>query len=71
MQRKETGAWLTVPPVSSLGLRLEDDAVRMGIGLCLGVPLCSAHTCNQVDVRGTRPWFTLSRNQESIHAMLH
>ena len=57
VQRKETGAWLSAPPVSSLGLRLEDDAVRIGVGLRLGVPLCSAHTCtlcgNQVDVKGT------------------
>lgn len=57
VQRKETGAWLTAPPVSSLGLRLEDDAVRIGVGLRLGTPLCSAHKCtlcgNQVDDRGT------------------
>ena len=57
VQRRETGAWLTAPPVSSLGLRLEDDAVRIGVGLRLGTPLCSAHKCtlcgNQVDDRGT------------------
>ena len=57
VQRKETGAWLTAPPVSSLGLRLEDEAVRIGVGLRLGLPLCTAHKCtlcgNQVDVHGT------------------
>ena len=57
VQRRETGAWLTAPPVSSLGLRLEDDTVRTGVGLRLGTPLCSAHKCtlcgNQVDDRGT------------------
>ena len=57
VQRKETGAWLTAPPVSSLGLRLEDEAVRIGVGLRLGLPLCSVHKCtlcgNQVDIHGT------------------
>ena len=57
VQRRETGAWLTAPPVSSLGLCLEDEAVRIGVGLRLGLPLCTAHKCtlcgNQVDIHGT------------------
>ena len=57
VQRKESGAWLTAPPVTSLGLRLEDETVRIGVGLRLGVPICSTHKCtqcgDQVDVYGT------------------
>ena len=29
VQRKESNAWLTAMPASSLGLRMEDDAVRV------------------------------------------
>ena len=58
VQRKESGAWLTAPPVSSLGLRIEDEVVRIVVGLCLGrTPLCIAHRCNvcgnQVDISCT------------------
>ena len=57
VQRKESGVWLTAPPVASLGLRLEDETVRIGVGLRLGVPICSTHKCtqcgDQVDVYGT------------------
>ena len=52
---KESGAWLNVLPISSLGLRMDNDAIRVAVGLHLGVPLCRPHTCNhcgaQVDVQ--------------------
>ena len=56
-RRTEAGAWLSAPPVSSLGLQMEDDTVRIAVGLRLGAPLCSPHTCTQcgyeVDASGT------------------
>ena len=56
-RRKEAGVWLCAPPVSSLGLRMEDDTVRIAVGLRLGAPLCSPHMCTQcgyeVDASGT------------------
>ena len=42
---KESGAWLNAPPITSLGLRMDDELVRIAVGLCLGVPLCHYHTC--------------------------
>ncbi len=54
--RKESGAWLSALPCPSLGLALDDDSLRIAVGLRLGTPLCHPHTCicgEPVDDRGT------------------
>ena len=43
---KEPGASLNVLPISSLGLRMDDNTIRVAIGLRLGVQLCRPHTCH-------------------------
>ena len=52
-----SGAWLNSLPISSLGLRMDDDTVRMAVGLRLGAQLCKPHTCQhcgaQVDQLAT------------------
>ena len=43
-------------PLATVGLRLENEAVRMAVGLRLGLTLCRPHTCPcgaQVDALGT------------------
>ena len=35
---KESGAWLNVLPISSLGLRMDDDTVRVAVGFRFGAP---------------------------------
>ena len=41
----ESGAWLNAPPVSSLGLRMSNETVRIAMGLRIGAPLCLPHNC--------------------------
>lgn len=40
-----SGDWLKALPISSCGLRLDDEAVRVAVGLRLGTSLCEPHTC--------------------------
>ena len=42
---KESGAWLKAPPISSLGLRMDDECLRIAIGLRLGCQLGLPHVC--------------------------
>ena len=42
---KESGAWVNALPISSLGLRMDDDTVRISVGLRLGTTLCRPHAC--------------------------
>ena len=46
---EESGAWLNALPSSSLGLRMDDDAVRVAVGLRLGSVLCRPHTCQHCE----------------------
>ena len=51
-----SGDWLKAVPITAVGLRLDDDAIRIAVGLRLGTPLCSPHPCScgdLVDARGT------------------
>src|SRR6218665_187377 len=43
------GDWLLAKPIASCGLKLDDETVRVSVGLRLGTNLCEAHTyvCGQ------------------------
>ena len=52
-----SGDWLQTLPISACGLRLDDEAIRVAVGLRLGLPLCAAHRCScgaEVDPGGVR-----------------
>lgn len=40
-----SGDWLHAIPISNCGLRLDDEAIRVAVGLRLGSRLCAPHTC--------------------------
>ena len=37
----ESEAWLHAMPISSIGLRMDDDVVSVAVNLCLGIPMCT------------------------------
>ena len=43
---KESGAWLEALPIPNLGLRMDDETVRIAAGVHLGTPLCRSHFCH-------------------------
>ena len=52
---RHSGDWLLALPIASCGLHLDDEAVRVAVGLRLSLPLCVPHKCRcgaQVDARG-------------------
>ena len=46
----ESGAWLNALPISSLGLCMDNNTVRVAVGLRLGSTLCQPHTCHHCGV---------------------
>ena len=55
-QQPHAGDWLLAPPITSVGLRMSDEEIRISAGLRLGARLCHPHRCicgANVDERGT------------------
>ena len=67
---KETGAWLSALPIFNLGLRMDDETIRIAAGLRLGTPLCRSHSCHhcgtEVDQQATHG--LSCRHSEGRHA---
>ena len=70
-----SGDWLHAAPITSVGLKLTDEKIRISVAQRLGVRTCSPHTCicdKLVDARGLRGLScrkSTSRHQR--HAMLN
>jgi hypothetical protein len=70
---KESSAWLNAPPVSSLGLRIDDDTISICVGLRLGVPLCRPISAFTVVLQLTSTPFTASavlKVKDDIHVTM-
>jgi len=51
----QSGDWLHAPPITAVGLRLSDEAIRVAVAHRLGSKACEPHTCvcgKAVDARG-------------------
>ena len=42
---KESGVWLHAIPIAAVGTKLDNDSLRIAVGLRLGVDICSPHQC--------------------------
>ena len=63
------GDRLKAVPISAFGLRLDDDSIRIAVGLRLGLPLCSSHSCpcgEQVDSRGPTEYMVSAVGQVQV-----
>ena len=72
----ESGAWLNALPISSVGLKMDDEVVRIAVGLRLGLPLCRSHVCSscggEINQRGTHGLSCrFSKGRHSRHAALN
>ena len=63
-------------PISSLGMRMDDNTIRVAVGLRLGAPLCRPHSCHhcraEVDclaTHGLSCWWSEGRHHR--HAALN
>ena len=72
----ESGAWLNALPLSSIGLRMDDDVNRIAVGLRLGLALCHLHSCsdcgaevNEAGIHGLNCRY--SRGCHSRHSALN
>jgi len=64
-----TGDWLFALPIASCGLQLDDEAVRIAVGIRLGLVICVPHQCHcgeQVDAFGIHS-FVCKRFQAGSH----
>jgi len=43
---QHSGDWLFALPIASCGLKMDDEAVRVAVGLRLGLDLCVPHECH-------------------------
>ena len=74
-QSAHSGDWLNAIPISNCGLHLEDEAMRIAVGIRLGTQICHIHTCPcgaLVDALGLH-CFVCRRNtgKQTRHSLLN
>lgn len=75
VQSNHSGDWLNAWPISACGLRLDDEAIKVAVGLRLGSNLCVPHLCScgaMVDARGSHGLSCRrSAGRQTRHAQLN
>jgi len=66
-----SGDWLLALPLSTCGLRLDDEAIRVAVGLRLGLPLCESHKCPCGAMVDTNGIHSLSCKQGTGKSLRH
>ena len=70
-----SGDWLNAPPITAIGLRMTNEAIRVAAGLRLGANLCVPHTCRcgaSVTARGNHGLSCMrSVGRQQRHAMIN
>ena len=70
-----SGDWLNAPPITAIGLRMSNEAIRVATGLRLGANLCVPHTCRcgaPVTARGSHGLSCMrSAGRQQRHAMIN
>ena len=66
-----SGDWLHALPITACGLHLDDEAVRVAVGLRLGCTLCESHTCRCGTLVGTRGEHAFSCKRSSARIQRH
>jgi len=68
------GDWLVAFPIASCGLKLDDEAVRVAVGLRLGLDLCVPRECHcgsRVDACGVHSFVCKTAPGISSHQLRH
>lgn len=66
-----SGDWLHAIPISNCGLRLDDEAIRVAVGLRLGTRLCAAHACVCKQIVEPNGLHSLSCKKDSARILRH
>ena len=65
------GDWLNALPITSCSLRLEDDCIRVAVGLRLGASLCEPHKCTCGNMDNTKGNHGLSCKRSAKRTLRH
>ena len=71
MASQRSGAWLNALPISACGLRLDDEAIRIAVGLRLGIKLCKPDICTCGTLTDPMGYHGLSCKRGSGRIMRH
>jgi Reverse transcriptase (RNA-dependent DNA polymerase) len=66
-----SGDWLFALPISSCGLRMDNEDIRVAVGLRLGTALCKSHVCRCGATVDTNGLHSLSCKQSSSKLIRH